>query len=489
MKRLRTVTGKSLVPIGGEVAHRRIESVAIGHRVKERAIEDGLKNEPQTDDIHLSDMQRELIGVARGFVDSSTAAAEGNLAGCRNQIQAIMPASLETGVSLATLRRAIGETKDRYRDEIKRAVREALHATRHQRVFEESNGLRPLSPIYGDDKTTFIGMLVLLVLVEALLNASMLQEVQSGGFIGGLMLAFMVSVANVLLGCGCGYLGWRLLIHVRRSLRVLGGLITSLLMTAAFALHLALADLREAIGRGVPDAHIDFRIVARPWDWFQYSGITPYVLFLVGVLAFIIAALKGRGGTWGTVAIYWNHEVYDRRRRAAEQALEDSKADLKAAVHNVIDEQLARLKARHEADIAHLADIRALATEAHDIVRLLGDAIVEEIERLHIWLTRYGDANRTVRTTTPPASFTVMPDFEELRETRLDTSAVNALVEMAERIVAENGARLAALEEKIQQEGLSQIDAMLTLIAASERLGIASVLKDDRATHIYPEKE
>jgi hypothetical protein len=333
----------------------------------------------------------------------------------------------------------------------------------------------------------FLGTTSALVLTEATLNTTLLQEIQSGGLTGGLMLAAMVSVANVSMGLGNGYLGWRLLIHVRPLLRTLGGLITGLLMGAALALHLALADLREAITRGVPEAHIDFRIVFRPWDWFQYSGITPYVLFLVGVAAFVVASLKGRGGSWGIVAPYWNHEVFDRARRRAEAAFDDGRADFKASVQNVIDEALAKLRARHEADVANVAQIRMLAKEAHDSVRMLGDSIVEEIARLHIWLRRYGDANRAVRTTPAPASFTMMPDFEELRQTRLDASHVTALVETAEGALAENGARLAALDEKLQQEGANVINATLTLIAASERDALRHVRADDAAANLAVE--
>jgi hypothetical protein len=146
------------------------------------------------------------------------------------------------------------------------------------------------------------------------------------------------------MGVGTGLLGWRLLIHVKPLRRLLGITITGLFMTAAFALHLALGDLREAITHN-PTAQIDFLVILKPWRWFNYTSIPPFVLFAVGVATFLIAALKGRGGTWGVVSPYWGHDTLDRRFRAADAVLQDAKQNLKTAVQNAYDEERAKLRA------------------------------------------------------------------------------------------------------------------------------------------------
>ncbi|MGK3847841.1 hypothetical protein, partial [Enterococcus faecium] len=87
------------------------------------------------------------------------------------------------------------------------------------------------------------------------------------GLLGGLMLALSVGVANVLMGLGAGFIGFRLMIHRQPMLRLLGIIATVVLLTAGLTLHLALGDLREAIGHD-GKAQIDFLVILKPWRWF-----------------------------------------------------------------------------------------------------------------------------------------------------------------------------------------------------------------------------
>jgi hypothetical protein len=137
------------------------------------------------------------------------------------------------------------------------------------------------------------------------------------------------------------------------------------------------------------------------------------------------------------------------------------------------------LRARHAADVANVAEIRRLAAEAQGIERTLGDSILNEVGRLHIWLRGYRDRNRAVRTTPAPGYFETYPAFEEWRTTRLDLSELKQLVAEAEQVLAENASKLAALEEKTLQEQTAAIDAMLTVVTASERRGSAQMAKDE----------
>src|SRR5262249_37517726 len=151
-----------------------------------------------------------------------------------------------------------------------------------------------------------------------------------------------------------------------------------------------------------------------------YTSIPPAVLFSVGVASFVIAALKGRGGTWGIVAPYWGHDTLDRRFRDADRTFEDAKANLKDAIQNAFDGERQKLRARVSQEDANVDQIRRLAAEASGIARTLSDSIQDEIGRLHIWLRMYRDRNRAVRTTPAPRSFDDYPAFEEWRRTRLD---------------------------------------------------------------------
>jgi len=477
-KRSPVDVGISYIPTGGDFSHRRVEEVAAKYNILARATEAARKNEPLTGDTQLDETQRELVDESQGFVGACTRRAGAEITGRCNDIRLMIAEPLDPALEQSNIRREVAEAKDRYRDDLVLAFQERQRAMRDLRSFEEENGLAPQSAVYNSDVLMFVSMLLALILGEGLLNAFLFQELQDRRLIGGLLLAMAVGLANVLMGLGTGLLGWRLMIHVRMPLRLLGVFVTVVFMAAALALHLALGDLREAIAHDTK-AQIDFLVILKPSRWFAYTSIPPFVLFAVGVATFLIAALKGRGGTWGIVAPYWNHDAFDRRFQVAEEELQDAIANFKDAMQNAFDGERAKLRARHAEDRERMSDIRRLAGEAQGIMRTLGDSIDAEIGRLHICLRAYRDRNRAVRTSAPPKYFETYPAFEESRKTRLDLTELTALVELAETTVAENGKRLAALEDKTLQEQVSVIEAMIDTMMAVEQGATERINKDD----------
>src|SRR5882672_6358148 len=318
----------TFVPVNSDVSRRRIEEVAAKRDIVARAAAAGRKNEPRSDDPRLDETQLSLIDESQSFVASVTRLANAETTDRMNAIHGLMPVPLDTSLEKSNIRRAVAETKDQFNDDLVLAHVDRQRSLREIRAFEEDNDLAPLSAIYSDDTPMFVASLTLLILFESVLNAFLLQELQENGLIGGLVLAATVGLANVMLGLGTGYLGWRLMIHVTWSRRLLGCLLTVLFMAGALALHLALGDLREAITHDVK-AQIDFLVILKPSRWLAYTSIQPFVLFAVGIATFVVAALKGRGGTWGVVSPYFGHDTLDRRFREADRAFEDAKANLK----------------------------------------------------------------------------------------------------------------------------------------------------------------
>ncbi|MDX1922440.1 MAG: hypothetical protein SFW65_04865 [Alphaproteobacteria bacterium] len=470
--------GRTFVPTSSTYSPKRIEEVKAKHDILGRATAAGRKNEPRSEDVDLDEHQRVLVDETQGFVASVTRLAGAEITQRTNAARALLPYPLDTGLERANIGRQVAEAKDLHRDDLETALKHQQRALRDLRTFEEDNGLGPFSAIYKDDRAMFFALLAILMLGESVFNAFSFEELQDRGLLGGLMLALSVGVANVVMGLGAGFLGFRLMIHRQPALRLLGIGITGVLLTAALALHLALGDLREAISHDAK-AQIDFLVILKPWRWFAYSSIPPFVLFAVGLATFFVAALKGRGGSWGIVAPYWQHEVMDRRFRAADRVLEDARANLKNGLQNGFDGELAKLRARLETETANVGEIRRLVSEAQGIERTMNDSIADEIGRQHIWQRTYRDRNRAVRTTPAPAYFDSYPEFEDLRKTRLDVSDLYAVAEQAEKILAQNRSRLAELQQKILTEQTATIEAMLTMVSSAERRAAQQINKDD----------
>lgn len=479
MKRKRDINIETTyIPANMQVSRNRIEEVKAKHDIYGKATLAGHKNEPHSSDRDLDETQRALIDETQAFVAITTRLAGAEITERTNAMRALTPMGLDTGLERANIRRQVAEAKDRSRDDLDLAFADRQRALRDLRAFEEHNGLGPLSAIYKDDRAIFIAGLVLLVLGESVFNAFAFEELQERGLVGGLMLAISVGLANVVMGLGTGFLGWRLMAHRQWPLKLLGSLITVVLLTAALALHLALGDLREAITQDAK-AQIDFLVILTPRRWFAYHSVPPFVLFAVGLATFCIAALKGRGGSWGIVAPYWHHDVMDRRFRVANRIFEDARENLKAGLQNAFDGELAKLRSRIASETSQLADIRRLAAEAQGIERTLSDSIADEIGRQQIWQRMYRDRNRAVRTTPAPAYFDSYPEFAEWRATRLDLSELSKLAEAAEAMLAHNRERLAELQERILEEQVATVESLLTMFAGSERRAALQVNKDD----------
>lgn len=467
----------SYSPNGHNPSLRRNQEVLARQKVLERATEAGRKNEPRSNDRELDETQLALIDESQGYIEAATRTARSEIASRADLIRSASPAPLNTTLEQASITREAAEATSRYGSDLDIAFRRRSQAVSELRGFEEDNRLAPFSAVYGHDVWLFVSMLIAFILGEGVFNAFLFQELQDRGLIGGLMLAVGVGLANVLLGFGTGFIGWRLMLHVRPQSRLLGILTTVILMSAALALHLALGDLREAISHQA-DARIDFLVILKPWRWFNYTGIAPFVLVAIGVATFLFTALKSRGGSHGICSVYWGHDTLDRRFREADAVLEDAKENLKDALHNAHDGERAKLRERHAAEREKIVEIRRLRAEAQRIARMLSDSIADEIGRLHLWLRKYRDRNRTVRSTRAPAYFEQYPSFEEWRVARLDTSELDELTAEAERVLAENEAKVAALEETALQEQVATLDAMLEIEAGSESRARSRLARD-----------
>lgn len=470
--------GRSYIPSNMSASPQRIEEIKVKHDILGKATIAGRKNEPRSDDSDLDENQRGLVDESQGFVAGLTRLAGNEITQRTNTASNLAPYPLDTALERANINRQVAEAKDLYRDDFESASKIEQRTCRDLRTMEEDNGLAPFSAIYKEDRAMFIALLVLLMLAESVFNAFSFEELQDRGLLGGLMLALSVGVANVVMGLGAGFLGFRLMIHKRPAMRFLGIAITGVLLIAALALHLALGDLREAISHDAK-AQIDFLVILKPSRWFAYTSIPPFVLFAVGLATFFVAALKGRGGSWGIVAPYWHHDVLDRRYRKAQQTLEDAKANLKNGMQNAYDGELAKLRDVLLTETANVAEIRRLVAEAKGIERTMADSINDEIGRQQLWQRIYRDRNRAVRTTPAPAYFDSYPDFDELRRTRLDLSELHAIAAKAEDVLSQNRKRLAELQEKVLGEQTAAIDAMLTTIASAERRATQQMNKDD----------
>ncbi len=175
----------------------------------------------------------------------------------------------------------------------------------------------PASPLAA------LALVVLAVLVESGVNASLLRNLSDHGVLGGWGMALLAGLANVGLGLVGGAVGLRNLSAPTLAARIGGAILTAACVGGALAASLALALLRlqaeTTASSGVPGAP---GVPA----WFE-GGVLAFVG--VGVLAWALA--KGRAGIDDPVpGLGRRDRAWRRALEDLDEALTDARTDIEA---------------------------------------------------------------------------------------------------------------------------------------------------------------
>ena len=174
-------------------------------------------------------------------------------------------------------------------------------------LFKQANGLT--RDAIGDDRRVQIAWALMVVVVEAVFNAHFFGPASEKGLLGGWTIAFFVSFINVGFAFLAGALGLRYVVNHQNPAYKLFGLAWSIACFCAAAVMVSLSALyrgyidadvckskalsegSEGIGNCASEKTMD---AVRALDLGEmFSSVDSVMLFLIGVLCLIFAALKG----------------------------------------------------------------------------------------------------------------------------------------------------------------------------------------------------
>jgi hypothetical protein len=150
-------------------------------------------------------------------------------------------------------------------------------------------------------------ILLFVMIVEGCFNALLFKDAQSGGMMGGMMVAFGVSAANVLFGVTAGYFGLRYLNHPRLPFKVMGGVVAALAIGAGIFTNFFVAHFRDAVEQGliaaeaagtlntfsmfdIPPGTAVASMFPNP---FGFDSLVALGLLLIGFVVFAVAVYEG----------------------------------------------------------------------------------------------------------------------------------------------------------------------------------------------------
>ena len=341
---------------------------------------------------HLSDLERELADVDN---DEQLVTLGQRVDQMEHDARLALERNVDVGRNvLVTLEQAVREDNEDFR-----AFRQSNSLTR-QADYSHRRGALPF--------------ILICFVVEVVLNAALLMEVNAFGLIGSTAQMGLISAVNVLI-CGLamgGLLRQSKLRATPRKAAAWVGIVVLLAGVGAF--NLAVGHFRDSMQAVVTNPGADIsalgndvlvRFAASPAGLESFQS---YLLALLGFLFFCVAS-------WKWLQRDDPYPDYGRRHRQLEKRKKDY-----VGRYNEMQEALRQTFAEHESDLEDVRERLEIKRSKWRDACVRGRNLVEQFpvqmgqyaSDLDSLMSAYRTANRAARTEPPPRHFDAKPEFE-----------------------------------------------------------------------------
>lgn len=326
----------------------------------------------------------------------------------------------------------------KHRTSMASALGKVTDSLRYQSHFREANGLkRPYLSEKGGWPNLFL-IASIAIVVEVLLNGVMFAEADPGGILGGITVAFIISVTNVAVATMLGL--FSLYINHRRFFPRMGGLLSILLLIVfASIFNLLIGHYRDALqveSRSVLEAG-QAAVLALRMEPLGVEDVKSILLIVMGVTISIIAAVK-------TYTSFDPYPGYSSVYYSVENALENYTTGLSAAIQVLEKKRDHAVTEFREAQATsdRLLSEAADATSGHAALHAqLRNFLESTNTKVNLLLQTYRDANLSSRPAEAgtPRSFSRQHRFTDVDLGTMESapSAVSMLREERSLIAAE----------------------------------------------------
>ena len=405
------------------------DSIANRLKLRERGKERGAANQPEPSQSEFDSVELEAIAEVEELRRRGLQQFEDHLVVYRERLNRATEVRMEIEI-------AAGEAKGNFVAEVERwkahfasRVDRLRSASLWREKFKAKNRLgRPAEEFSGWPKVIAIGSILLLI--ETALNGYLFAANNALGIAGGMIAAFLVSLANVGVSGILGYFA-KFARHRNLIFKFFGLLLMPAWVLYASGFNLAVAHFRDAVEQsGDWTAAAEVGLATLKANALGITNIESWLLIVVGMLISFMAFMKG----WTTDDPY---PGYGKVHRMTESA----RADYAHFYSDAIDE----LERRRDTSIDDLS-------EAQDTV---SDAIGEAIDALFgqsslkahlasflqqcdvktaLLLSIYRDENRQARQAKAPKSFGKSYKFAPYEAPDEDTMQKELAQEEAKKI-------------------------------------------------------
>lgn len=300
-------------------------------------------------------------------------------------------------------------------------LRETYIAFRDElREFQTRNNLRRAARDPSNRLTT-MGLLVLLISVEAGMNGVFFSKGSEFGLLGGIVTAVGISFANVLIAYSIGLFPMRWINHKNIFIKFVGLIFSLAGLTALIGLHGFAAHYRDVIGTVGEENALPAAINTLLRHPIELADVNSYYLFGLGAVLASTAIWKG----YTNDDPYPRYGAYYRRAVHARKNYSDEHADLFDELDEIKERTVTAIKAgtqRIPLFPQQAVQVRAERNAALEAFAAYENSVEAAINQL---LSRYRDANISKRKSPAPSYFDVA---WRLPRSFLNEAAVHAAI-------------------------------------------------------------
>jgi hypothetical protein len=371
-----------------------VEETLAALRIRQGAAENGGRNLPRATDTTLDGPQREIIQFVEKHIATTLARVGPYLRDLDRRIVQILHADPARELE-ETARRAEAEIDGLRREHEQRLARERAGVERLRAelaAFRRRAGLTR-EPHYPLSRVKVYGVLAVLIVLEAGLNAYFFAIGHDLGILGGVVSAIVLALVDLLV---CFELGRQAtnLNHASTPRRVLGALALALAVAWVLAYNLAAGHLREALARSGDLAEaMEAALASLRAAPLGLRQLDSWVLVGLGGLL----SVGGIARAWSADDPYPGYGPLHRRLRDAEEDEEETRDELRRGIDALVEQASRQLQSalrQHESD-GHA--LQAYATQGRALRENVDTFVAQMTGSVNALLRHYRDANLRAR--------------------------------------------------------------------------------------------
>lgn len=305
------------------------------------------------------------------------------------------------------------ELEARRRNSLKELLKTELRMQRQYNAFRIMHKLQHREAHYPKSDWLHWAVLASFILAESIFNSYFFKEATDAGFLGGIFVAGMISVVNVMFAYLLGSFVIPQFHHVDRGIRiVLASCGSAVCLAAVILSNLAAAHTRAIIASNQASQVTSteafqqaiHQLKERP---FGIDHLEAWILLALGLGIASLAIWKG----YRSDDPYPGYGERDRHLKDAKEAYNTAR---ELYTHDVIAKimQIRQELAAARSKIQSLADeYHSSVKDSHEIAHEYNESLAEDNRVLSSLIRYYREVNKSVRTNPWPAYFDRDPDL------------------------------------------------------------------------------